>query len=100
MTEVRYLPRARSDVLGAVEFYESRAVGLGAEFLTTLEHVINGILASPHAGSPYESGTRRVVLGRFPFSVVYEFTEERLLVVAIAHHRRKPGYWSNDLAHP
>lgn len=96
MTEVRYLPLARGDVLGAVEFYESRAAGLGAEFLSTLEHAISGIIAAPHAGSSYVGGTRRVVLGRFPFSLVYKFSRQRLLVVAVAHHRRKPDYWAED----
>ncbi|MFW6089064.1 MAG: type II toxin-antitoxin system RelE/ParE family toxin, partial [Gemmatimonadota bacterium] len=77
-------------------FYEAKAAGLGAEFLTTLENVIEGAMVTPDAGSPYESGTRRVVLGRFPFSLVYEFSEGRLLVVAVAHHRRKPGYWRRE----
>jgi hypothetical protein len=42
-----------------------------------------------------ELGTRRVPLNRFPYTVVYRETEIEIQIVAFAHNRRKPGYWSS-----
>ncbi|MBP88756.1 MAG: hypothetical protein CMJ64_18930 [Planctomycetaceae bacterium] len=44
-------------------------------------------------GPTYLHGTRRYLLERFPYFVVYRETEEKLQVIAIAHGKRKPGYW-------
>lgn len=90
---MRYLPRARDDVLAAVEFYEAEAPGLGADFLAMLRHAIDVVSSTPEIGSRYAAGTRRIILQRFPFSLIYEITPDQLLVVAVAHHRRRPDYW-------
>jgi toxin ParE1/3/4 len=54
------------------------------------------IAMGPQQGSPYLYGTRRFVLQRFPFSTVYVSLAQGY-IIAIAHHRRKPGYWRRRL---
>ena len=49
------------------------------------------------AGSSYLSGTRRFVMRRFPFTVIYRDREKLIEVVAVAHGRRKPGYWKKRI---
>jgi hypothetical protein len=44
-------------------------------------------------GAPSHNGTRSVLVKGFPFSVIYRASEAELLVVAVAPHRRRPGYW-------
>lgn len=51
----------------------------------------------PEGGTPYLAGTRRVVLHHFSCSVVYRAQASVLLVVAVAHHSREPGYWRDRL---
>jgi plasmid stabilization system protein ParE len=43
----------------------------------------------------YIGGTRRCVLRRFPFSIIYRVKESNIVIIAFAHGRRRPGYWLN-----
>jgi plasmid stabilization system protein ParE len=91
--DIQYLPPARQEYLDAVEFYESQATGLGGDFIHEVERAEQRIADHPHAGSPYGDGMRRVLVSRFPFWVVYHLEPNRVVVVAIAHERRRPDYW-------
>jgi len=63
-----------------------------------VERAVRRIISFPQHGSPYLVETRRIVLRRFPYSVVYWPDPEDLLVVAVAHQRRKPGYWRSRVS--
>jgi toxin ParE1/3/4 len=91
--EVRFLTPARLEFLEALEFYRAQVSGLGAEFLGELERATERLAANPRLGAPYDSETRRLLLRRFPFSLIYEVHADHVLVVAVAHQRRRPGYW-------
>jgi len=91
--EIPFLPDARAEFLYAAEHYESEEPGLGEAFIAEVERAVERIAFFPAHGSPYLIGTRRIVLGRFPYSVVYHEEAGAVLVVAVAHHRRRPGYW-------
>jgi toxin ParE1/3/4 len=91
------LPAAREEFLDAADHYDAQAPGLGEEFIAEVEHAAERIAAFPEHGSSYLAGTRRVVLGRFPHSVVYQAGPEGVLIVAVAHHSRQPGYWRGRL---
>ena len=51
------------------------------------------ILERPDAWPSYFANTQRVLLRRFPFFLVYRVRDERVEIVAVAHARRRPGYW-------
>lgn len=95
MPPVRFPSPAREEFLEALSFYEAHATGLGAEFLAEVEHAVEGIAAHPDAGAPYEENTRRSLLRRFPFSLIYEVHPNEIVVVAVAYQRRRPGFWRN-----
>jgi plasmid stabilization system protein ParE len=86
-------PDADAELEGAIQFYETRVRGLGRSFLAEVERTIFLIRHFPDAGKPEALGCRRVVVARFPYSVVYRHAQDRILVLAIAHQRRRPGYW-------
>jgi plasmid stabilization system protein ParE len=90
---VAFLPAAREEFLVAAQHYDAAAPGLGYDFIAAVERAVARIGTFPDHGSPHLLGTRRVVLPRFPFSVVYLPEREAVLVVAVAHHSRRPGYW-------
>ena len=85
---------AQVELNNAAEEYESHHTLLGREFVATVERGLERLSAFPESGTPYVAGTRRLVLGRFPYSVVYFRENDSIIIVAIAHHRRMPGYWS------
>jgi toxin ParE1/3/4 len=91
------LPEAREEFLAAVEYYNSASAGLGEEFISDIENAVSRIRSFPRHGSPGAGGTRRVVLSRFPFDVVYLEEEEVIVVIAVAHQKRSPFYWRDRL---
>jgi toxin ParE1/3/4 len=95
--DILFLPAARQELLAAVDHYEAVSSGLGEEFIAEVEHAVARVATFPDHGSPYFADTRRIVLRKFPFDVVYCELSHGLLVVAIAHHRRKPFDWRTRL---
>ena len=93
---------AAEDAAQAAAWYEKERPGLGADF----EHAIDAALdlleqeIVPLTSVPGIAGTRgvkRLMLRRFPYSVVVLERETEVLVVAFAHHARRPGYWRDRL---
>ncbi len=93
MTRYRYLPGAREDLNKAAAFYEASVPGLGDAFLDDVERSIEDVLENPRMGAPIGRTLRRAFLRRFPFTIVYADRDDEIFIVAIAHERRRPGYW-------
>ncbi len=79
-----------------VDHYESYQVGLGEELEEAIDAAFEKILRFPEAAPQWKSRPdRRVaVLDRFPFTLAYQLTGDEVVILALAHHRRRPGYWS------
>jgi toxin ParE1/3/4 len=95
--KVRYSALARADVREAKAFYRRESQKTPVKFAAELRHALRRIREHPQSGSPYELGTRRFILDRFPFSVVYFSTIDGIHVVAVQHHSRDSGYWHDSL---
>jgi plasmid stabilization system protein ParE len=93
MFEIVVHESAAEDLIGAAVFYESRETDLGNEFLEELSQSFERIIKSPFAYSSYFDEYRRYLMGRFPYSVVYRIEGHQILVFAVAHLHRQPGYW-------
>lgn len=93
MTRVRFLPAAQAEFLREVDYYSANATGAGRRFEAAVEAVIHRASRYPMGGAPCHRGTRSMLVKGFPFSVVYRASTDEVLVVAIAPHRREPGYW-------
>ena len=81
-----------------MQWYRERNASAAGVFLTEIDRAIEKIAEAPEAWPPYIGGTRRFVLRHFPFSVVYREVRASIEVIAIAHARRKPGYWKDRIA--
>jgi len=92
-----FLAAAREELLAAAEYYEAASPGLGAEFIEDVERAVGRLSTFPKHGTPYVSDTRRIVLRRFPFDIVYLESNSELLIVAVAHQARRPFYWRSRL---
>lgn len=97
MTDILILDEAEEELSSAVAFYEARSSGLGIDFLREIEHGLNALRHQPCLWPVREDGTRRYLLHRFPYVVVYRFYEDAIWILAFAHCRRKPGYWTKRL---
>ena len=86
---------AEAELWEAAAYYESKVEGLGADFRAEVERALGQIRAAPERWSKGVRGTRRYHVRRFPYSIVYLDRPEFLIVIAVAHGKRRPHYWRN-----
>ena len=91
---VSFHPRARDEVEEAQAWYEERSLLAATGFLLEISVAVRRIGEAPHRYPVALYSTRRVVLERFPFSIHYRVNEDDIVVVAVAHQKRRPGYWA------
>lgn len=91
---IGFHPLANQELTEAGQFYEGRAEGLGSRFLDAAERVVQLLDAHPELGRPLSKTIRSLPVPEFPYAVVYRSEADRLFVVAIAHLRRRPKYWT------
>lgn len=92
---VRYSLAADAELVEAVDWYMSREGGvhLAERFLAEVCRGEGHALERPRAWPEVAPGVRRIVLDRFPFSLIYQGAEDGIEILALAHHRRRAGYW-------
>lgn len=86
----------------AAGWYERRQRGLAARFLNEIEHLQERIVERPAAYPRLDLPSsdlvvRRALLSRFPFALVFLDREDEIRILAVAHTKRRPGYWLNRL---
>jgi plasmid stabilization system protein ParE len=91
--KVRFHPEARSELRRARAWYSERSPLSAAAFAREVDNAINRIVATPERYPVAEHGTRRLVLQQFPFSLFYRAGADEVVIVAVAHQKRRPGYW-------
>ena len=91
---VRLHPLAEQEALAAFRWYEERNALVAKILLIEFEAAMDRIAESPGRWPRISGRYRRFVLGRFPFSIVYRLRGGCVEVIALAHHRRRPGYWT------
>jgi plasmid stabilization system protein ParE len=91
--ELEYLAEALEEAEATARWYADRSSMAAAGFDEELEAAERAITQQPDTWAAFDHGTRRYLLRRYPFSVVYRTERDRIVIVAIAHARRKPGYW-------
>ena len=95
--EVNFLPIAQTELDDAFDWYEKQAIGLGYTLLDALNDTLRLVVSYPELHPLVGDKIRRCLFNRFPYALYYGIIEGRILVVAIAHLRRKPGYWYDRL---
>ena len=95
MKRARFVAPAREEFLAEVAYYSQARPGQGARFATAVEEATARALAFPLSGSPSEPSVRRVIVKNFPFSIVYRPETDGIVIFAVTHHSRLPGYWRN-----
>ena len=93
MKPVVFLPEAEQEMLEAAIYYQSQASGLGVDYLSEVEQAVQAIAESPMTWPIIEGELRRRLIRRFPFGILYRIEPDKIVIVAVAHLRRRPGYW-------
>jgi toxin ParE1/3/4 len=87
---------ARQDFLEAVDHYDRESISAGSRFAEQINATIELMRERPMIGRVNEYGERQFKVETFPYSIIYQLEPRRILVMAIAHHKRKPGYWRDQ----
>lgn len=95
MTPIQFHPEARAELLDAATYYEEQADGLGGQLIDAVQRVTEMLAETPGLGTPVDGHPRlrRWPIRRFPYYVIYQ-SGDTLTVLAVAHDRRRPRYWS------
>ena len=94
---IRISEPASDEFREAVGWYEARRSGLGSEFFDAVAATVSLIETNPEIGTTTSTDgqTRRALVARFPYQVVYRLRPTEIVIAAIAHLKRRPGYWRN-----
>jgi plasmid stabilization system protein ParE len=90
-------PSALAEVKSALSWYLERNETTAVKFAAELNRGMDLVIAAPRRWPQGEHGSRKFILRRFPFAIVYREKEAAIQVLAIAHGHRRPGYWKDRL---
>ncbi|MFO1351283.1 MAG: type II toxin-antitoxin system RelE/ParE family toxin [Gammaproteobacteria bacterium] len=96
--KISFLKPAEEELRQAIDYYEAHQTGLGFALFEEVWAAIERIEQHPEAWQSISQRARRCRLKRFPYGVIYQIRVEEILVVAIAHLHRKPGYWRSRIS--
>ncbi len=94
MTSVVFLSRAEEEMLEASDFYERQANGLGSAFLAEVQRTAQRLAENPHGGRIVRPPIRRRLVQGFPYGILYRIDDHEIVILAVMHLRRRPGYWT------
>jgi plasmid stabilization system protein ParE len=96
--KIRYLAVAREEIREASDYYAAISPDLGRAFQRELRQLMRLVATMPLAWPASGENTRKCLLTRFPYLVIYVPLPDELLVLAVGHQHRHPNYWRERLA--
>ncbi|HQO02926.1 MAG TPA: type II toxin-antitoxin system RelE/ParE family toxin [Spirochaetota bacterium] len=91
------IPEAEQDILSAFSWYEEKRTGLGHDFLLNLEAGLEVIVRDPYIFPVEYKQTRKHLIKRFPYIIVYVIDKNHVIVLAVLHGRRNPDLVENRI---
>jgi toxin ParE1/3/4 len=94
---MRYVfqPEAPTEYSEAVKYYAEQKVEVAQAFINAIEDAVYRIVESPNRYIAVEDEVRRCMARRFPYGILYTIYQEYILILAVMHCSRKPGYWKS-----
>lgn len=87
---VEFTTSAREEWTEAVDYYNDQRAGLGYEFVLEVDRAAERVAKFPEAWAKIAPRTRRILLDRFPYGLLYYVDADRIVVTAVMNLRRKP----------
>ncbi|MBC8183707.1 type II toxin-antitoxin system RelE/ParE family toxin [candidate division KSB1 bacterium] len=95
--EVEFIEQASIELDDAIEYYNLQLLGLGDQFFEEVLNTLALILQYPEIWAKNTAHTRKAVLKKFPYVLIYTKYKNKVYILAVAHQHRKPEYWINRL---
>jgi hypothetical protein len=95
--KVDFLSIAEMELKSAIDYYNEQSEGLGFELAYEVRKTIERIIQFLDAWPKLSKRTRRCRCKRFPYGVIYQIRENLILIIAVMHLHKKPGYWKDRL---
>ena len=94
-----FLLEAEEEMNSSAKYYNQQSSGLGLDFLEEIEKSLKFIEKSPESWPYYEENIHKYNTRRFPFSLYYVFQKDldKIIIIAVAHQKKKPGYWKQRI---
>ena len=94
MKRFRFHPAARTETRAAASWYREQSQEAARSFTGAVMHGVQSIRERPEAWAIWRrTAVRRRVLRQFPYSLFFIIENDTVVIVAVAHHKRRPGYW-------
>jgi len=90
-------PSAKIELEETINYYEECLPGLGGKFAKEVYSTIHRIIQYPELWSKLSKNTRRCLMNRFPYGVIYQILDKEVLIIALMHLKREPRYWKNRI---
>ena len=91
--QIEFIEPASIDLDDAIEYYELQLTGLGKKFFEEVLETTELISQFPDLFSKNSSHTRKALLRKFPYNLIYTFFNNKIYIIAVAHQNRQPEYW-------
>lgn len=90
-------PEAADEFAEAIRFYKNRGANLGHRFSREVQATIRQVVTTPDRWRVLEEDVRRCLVRVFPYLVLYTIEADFILIIAVMHGKREPGYWKHRL---
>jgi len=90
---IEFLPIAKLELDDAIGYYELQLEGLGRRYKEEVRTSLQRISIFPNAWAIIRPNIKKCVMHKFPYNILYSIDEDTILIIAIAHHHRRPDYW-------
>ena len=97
MIAARFLKPAEAEAHEAAAYFDEQRAGLGDRFEQDLLAAVNFVIEHPLAGNSMNKHVRKFRLRTFRYNLIYAIDAGEVIIVAVAHHKRRPGYWGGRL---
>jgi mRNA-degrading endonuclease RelE of RelBE toxin-antitoxin system len=87
---------AQKELNDGIFYYELQLQGLGLQFKSEVRESINRIKKTPNVWPQEKGEVRKYLLHKFPYKILYSVQEQNIIILAIGHQHRKPGYWIEE----
>lgn len=95
--KIEFQSEADEEFREAARYYESEAPGVGLAFVVEMHKAVADIAEFPLTAQIVRASIRKKVLRHFPYNILYSVDSDKVVIIAVAHQRRRPNYWRNRL---
>ncbi len=88
-------PEALTEYADAVQYYAEKRQEVAQAFIDAIEDAVYRIRTAPTRYAPIDEDIRRCMTKKLPYGILYVIEPDYILILAVMHCSREPGYWQN-----